>query len=511
MTMLWALIKNFTRKTAALRAAPDALAAGVSRFHAGDLAAARLHLQAALAADAADCDAAYYLGLTEARSGELGRAELLLEKARAKRDDADVNNALGNVRRLRGDLPSAADSYRHALERDENHLAALANLGLTLRDLGSPQQALAVLERARRLAPTHVETLFNQALALTDLGDHEAAEQLIEHALNIDGNFAQAHLQRAFMLLKRRDYAQGWREYAWRVRIPEVDHWQDYAYPMWQGEALGGKRLLVQAEQGLGDQIMFASCLPDVLERAQHVTIECDPRLAKLFGRSFPSATVYRHRVGGEPDWMRERAPDYRTRCGDLPRLLRNAEGDFPARNGYIVADPSRVGAWRERLAALGSGLNVGISWRGGTPATGQAMRSLALDKLLPILSLSGAHFVSLQYGDVGAEIAAVSERHGVVVHSWANADAGMDDVAALIASLDLVITVCTTAAHLAGALGKRAWVLVPAVAEWRYAAAGTMMPWYPALRLFRQNQLNQWNEVINDVKIELARELGAR
>ena len=509
--MLWALIKNFTRKTAPSRAVDDALSAGIGCLDRGDMTGARRHLLDALAVDAADGEAAYHLGLVEARSGGLERAESLFELARLKRDDADVNNALGNVRRLLGDLPSAAASYRHALECDEYHLAALANLGLTLRDQGMPQQALMVLERARRLAPDHVETLFNQALALTDLGDGAAAEDLIEHALKIDPDFSQARLQRAFMLLKRRDYAHGWQEYAWRVRIPEVDHWQDFAYPLWQGEALSGKRLLVQAEQGLGDQIMFASCLPDVLARAQHVSIECDPRLAKLFARSFPSASVYRHRVEGEPDWMREVAPDYRARCGDLPRMLRQDDGDFPLHEGYLAADPSRVGAWRERLAALGPGLNIGISWRGGTPATGEAIRSMALAAWMPILTVPGAHFVSLQYGDAGAEIAAMSKRHGVTVHSWASADAAMDDVAALTATLDLVITVCTTAAHLTGALGKRAWVLVPAVAEWRYAAAGNTMPWYPALRLFRQRVLHQWDDVIHEVKSELMRELDGQ
>jgi hypothetical protein len=203
------------------------------------------------------------------------------------------------------------------------------------------------------------------------------------------------------MLLKRREFAAGWREYAWRVRIPEVDHWRDYDYPMWQGEALSGKRLLVQAEQGLGDQIMFASCLPDVLANAQSMVLECDPRLAKLFARSFPRAAVYRHRVAGEPPWAHEPAPDFRARCGDLPRMLRNRDADFPVHAGYLLADPARVAAWRERLSGLGSGLKVGISWRGGTPGTGQAMRSMPLEVLQPVLATENAHFVSLQYGGV--------------------------------------------------------------------------------------------------------------
>jgi Tfp pilus assembly protein PilF len=480
-------------------------------MNAGEYAAACRHLQSALALDPNNADASYHLALAEAHSGRLAQAEKLLESTLLQRDNADVNNALGNVRRLAGRLESAAESYRRALELDRNHVAALANLGLALRDLEEPEQALPVLDRALAVAPDHVEALFNKALALVDLGASTDAEKLIDRTLRLDPDFAHAHLQRAFMLLKRRDFTAGWREYAWRVRIPEVDRWQDFPYPLWQGEALAGRRLLVQSEQGLGDQIMFASCLPDVIAAAQHVMIECDPRLAKLFARSFPRAAIYRYRAAGDPDWSREPAPDYRARYGDLPRMLRNRESDFPRHPGYLVADPVRAAVWQQRLAALGPGLKIGISWRGGTAATGQSRRSIALDAWLPILSTSGAHFVSLQYGEVSAEIAELKTRRGIVVHSWANSDAGMDDVAALIASLDLVITVCTTAAHLAGALGKAAWVVVPVVAEWRYLHEGTTIPWYPRLRLFRQQQINQWGNVLSTVTAELAHELASQ
>ncbi len=514
--MLWTFIKNISRHNSAVvctvASAGDFSAAGIASLNAGELAAARERIQAALAADPEDRDTAFYLGLVEARSGHFEKAAELLEAARVKRDDADVNNALGNTRRMLGELAAAAECYKRALRLDGKHLAALANLGLTLRDLGASRDALEVLDTAITLYPDHADALLNKALVLGDLGQSAQAEKLIDRALEIDPNFAQAHLQRAFIHLRRRDFNQGWREYAWRVRIPEVDHWQDYEYPWWQGEALSGKRLLVQAEQGLGDQIMFASCLPEVLANAQHVVIECDPRLAKLFARSFPRATVYRHRVAGKPDWSGERAPDFRARCGDLPRMMRNAESDFPRRAGYLVADPARTSGWRSRLAELGPGIKVGISWRGGTPGTGEAIRSIPLEDLRPILSVSGAHFISLQYGAVSGEIATLMRApHSTVIHQWAHSDADMEDVAALISSLDLVITVCTTAAHLAGALGKNAWVMVPAVAEWRYLDEGTSIPWYSTLKLIRQDRLTDWSGVIRNVELGLLAEVATR
>ena len=511
--MLWTFIKNLTRKGAEMPGVADAgdfLARGIDGFNGGDFAAACRQLNAALAVDPGDGDAMYYLALAEARSGRFERAAALLHVLRVQRDDADVNNALGNLHRLRGHLDEAVVSYRRALEVDGRHLAALANLGLALRDQGVPQQALPVLDRALVLAPDYVEALFNKALALIDLGESAAADGLIEQVLKLDSDFAQAHLQRGFMLLKRGEFAAGWREYAWRVHIPDLDHWRDYDYPLWQGEALTGKRVLVQAEQGLGDQIMFASCLPDLLARARHTVIECNPRLAGLFARSFPGAAVYRHRVKGKPDWLREPVPDFRVRCGDLPRMLRNQNADFPAHGGYLVADPTRATEWRARLAALGPGLKVGLSWRGGTPGTGQAARSLALEALVPILTLPHAHFVSLQYGPVHHEIADLRARHGIALSEWPPAIADMDEMAALVASLDLVVTVCTTAAHLCGALGKTAWVMVPAVAEWRYLESGPRIPWYPALRLFRQSRLDAWGTLIPTLRVALQQRVAA-
>lgn len=516
--MLWGFIKRIRRAAeqgvataVTTRDAdwPVVATRGMESLKRADHSAAVQELGEAHAAAPDNHEILYHLALAQARLGNLELAEQLLVTLRARHDTADANNALANVQRLRGQLSSAAESYRHALDIDGGHLPALANLGLTLRDQGTAAEALPVLERALALAPDYVEAMFNKALVLFDLNESRTAEELIERVLQLEPDFAEAHLQRAFMLLKRGDFAAGWLEYAWRVRIPQLDHWQDYAYPIWQGEALQGRRILVQAEQGLGDQIMFASCLPDILAQAQHTIIECDPRLAKLFARSFPSATVYRHRVEGAPDWSHESTPDFRTRLGDLPRMLRNRLADFPFHRGYLTAEASVVNEWRARLGQLGPGLKIGVSWRGGTPATGQAARSIPLDTLLPILTLPHAHFVSLQYGPVEAEIAAFHAKYGVQIHAGAPSHAGMDGVAALIGSLDLVITVCTTVAHFCGALGKPAWVMVPAAPEWRYMQSGDRIPWYSELRLFRQQCANSWGAVILAIGTELKSKAG--
>ena len=502
--MLWTLVRNFLRKSTGAGELDTLIAQGTELLSSGRFSDACSQLSVAHQRWPQSYEAAYGLGVAQARSGKLAEAAVTLRRARAIEDTAAVNDVIGNVERLRGRLADAVASYRAALGIDADHVSSLVNLGLTLRDLGEPREALTLLDRAVQIAPGHVEALFNRALVLNDLGRIDECERLIERALELDPEFSQAHLRRAFALLARRNFAEGWREYAWRVRIPEVDHWQDFPYPLWQGEPLAGKRLLVQAEQGLGDQIMFASCLNEVIERARDVVIECDPRLAKLFAHSFPSARIYRHRVDGAPDWAGEAPFDFRARGGDLPRMLRNREEDFPQHRGYLRADSARMAEWRQRLQQSGPGLKIGIAWRGGTPATGEKIRSMSLDTLLPVLVHPSATFVSLQYGDVGHDIEAVRRNHGVQIHQWVSSDGALQDVAALIACLDVVITVCSTPAHLAGALGTRGFVMVPTVAEWRYLAAGDRMPWYPGLQLFRESRSGEWGDVVGAICIAL-------
>jgi len=271
---------------------------------------------------------------------------------------------------------------------------------------------------------------------------------------------------------------------------------------------LRDKRLLVYAEQGLGDQIMFASCLPDLLDRVGGCVIECAPRLAPIFRRSFPTATIKpQARDDARLASLVEAARfDYQVAIGSLPGYFRRNWSDFPQHNGYLHADAARVAYWKDRLDALGPGLKVGISWFGGVASTRRAARSTQLQDWLPVLSQASCSFVSLQYGDVSGELETVSGEHQVNIHRWSAANDDYDETAALVTALDLVISVQTAVVHLAGALGKPAWVLVPAVAEWRYLQSGDSMPWYPSLRLFRRRCANGWESVIAAVSVELAK-----
>jgi hypothetical protein len=223
---------------------------------------------------------------------------------------------------------------------------------------------------------------------------------------------------------------------------------------------------------------MFSSCYADLIARAGHVIIECDPRLVGLFARSFPTATV--RAAGGAPDDF-----DVHVAAGSLPLHLRRALADFPARPGWLVPDPGRVASLRARIAALGPGPVVGIAWRSGLITPERAGLYTQLADWGPVFAAPGVRFVNLQYDDCAAELAAAGARFGVTVHRWPDLDLrnDLEGAAALTASLDLVLTAGTSVAEMAGALGVPVWRF-GACGEWT-ALGAAVRPWYPSMRSF--------------------------
>ena len=440
--------------------------------------------------------------------------------------------ALGNLHRQQKALPLAADCFAQVLGQDPEHVDALYELGCVYQELQRLPEALSQLDLAHKLAPRDLRVAnqlaivlvaqehYDQAIALLEdicerispavvrprinlsnallrTGRFARAREVLDEVLEVEPNNVEARWNRSHILLAMGRYEEGWRDYDYRVLLRSRPA-RLLPYVEWAGEPLQGKRLLISAEQGLGDELMFASCIPDVLAGASEVHIECEHRLAKLFARSFPAAKVLASDHEVQPLWLdKDMEVDVFVRAGSLPRYLRKAARDFPSHTGYLRADETRVGHWRARLAALGPGLKIGVSWRGGTASTRASSRSLSLAALEPIFQTGGCEFVSLQYGDVRGEIAALHASDGITVHHWDEAIADYDETGALVCALDLVISVQTALIHLTGALGRPAWVMVPAVPEWRYGFTGEQMPWYPSIRLFRQEQPGAWHATL--------------
>jgi hypothetical protein len=264
--------------------------------------------------------------------------------------------------------------------------------------------------------------------------------------------------------------------------------------------------LLVYSEQGVGDEIFFASCMGDVLTKARNCLVECDPRLVALYSRSFPNAEVIASTRNTEHD-SNVHLPsfDLQIPIGSLPRHFRRSLDSIPQRRRYLVPNPTLQEKWTERFAELGDGLKVGISWRGGKQEISRRRRSTRLDQWEAVLSRPGVSFVNLQYGDCVEELEELYRTSGVQIHDWNDADplVDLDGFAAQISALDLVISIDNATVHMAGALGVDVWTLLPFSPDWRWLLNRDDSPWYPSIRLFRQSRIGEWDDVFNAAAIE--------
>ncbi len=379
----------------------------------------------------------------------------------------------------------AVDCLRAALQGRPDP-ADYRSCGIALRELGDLDAAHAAFLAAHRLRPTDPRFGADLAFSYQCLGETARALQTYESAIAAQADDANAHAGYALSLLGAGEFARGWDEYDWRLRVPGAVASVPAPFPVWRGEALAGKTLLVRSEQGIGDEIMFASCVADLQAAGARCVIECSRRLTALFARSFPGARVIARDRSNPPDWATFGAIDVQCHAGSLPRWLRRSAADFPG-TPYLRADAARIAAWRERLGDTPGVLRVGIAWTGGLPGTLRAARSLSLAALEPLLRMRNARFVVLELGDCGAAVDAMRRATGARIDVWQGVAALPDEAAALACALDVVVCVPTAMAHLAGALGRPVWVLVPGVGTWRYLWQGDRMPWYGSMRLLRR------------------------
>jgi tetratricopeptide (TPR) repeat protein len=519
----------------------DALAVlGAAERRRGQTAAARQHLEQALAVshahayahaelaaallDAGDVEAASdHGGLARVFSAPEPAAAvavaLSLMEARLAARQRDDTGALARLEaagpavqddpewcferaRLLSRLERPAEAvaaYGRVLDQVPAHAAAWANRGLVhLNQLGDPARALEDFRRAAALEPTLVAAQGNVALALAELGRADEALAHLDGLVSAHPGTAEYRWNRAVLRLARGEYAAGWDDYEARHQRTQGAAPRRFPLPEWEGQALvGGQALLVYGEQGVGDEIMFASCVPDAQARAGAVVLECEARLAPLFARSFPGVHVHGAPRDGDRGWLAAHpALARQSAIGALPRLLRREAAAFPAPAGYLRADPARVAHWRAWLAVAGPGTTVGIAWRGGTVKSRAALRAMPLADWAPAFQVSGARWVVLQQDAGAEELAALQSLTGAAPLVPAIPASDLDELAALVSALDRVITVDNTLAHLAGALGKPVWIVLPQAADWRWGRSGARSVWYPAARLWRQAAAGDWSAV---------------
>ncbi|MBX7199589.1 MAG: tetratricopeptide repeat protein [Rhodospirillaceae bacterium] len=436
---------------------------GVARHKLGRIAEAVPAYTQALALKPANALIAAHLGEALVDLNRLEEAEPVLRGALAQTpDDPGLLTALGRIHELRGEL----------------------------------DQAIAVQSRIIALNPSFEAAYLNRGSARRFAGDYDGALADYDAALALKPTMAQAVANRALTLLIMGRLAEAWPLY--RARIKALGGAPDLSGDRpWDGTPLAGKRALIWGEYGLGDEIMFASLLPELTRDAARSTLVCAPRLATLFQRSFPNLDVAPLGADVAGDF------DARLPLIDAAALLRPRLADFPAHEGYVKADPARTARLRERYQAGTGNLLVGVSWRSASGATGR-FKSAGLEQWCEILGVPGITFVSLQYGDAAGDIARAGAN--IVVDPAIDSSGDLDPFAAQVAAMDLVISVSNTTVHMAGALAKPVWVLTPTGpgAHWYWFRERADSPWYPSAKLFRQSTPGSWAEPLAAVAAAL-------
>jgi tetratricopeptide (TPR) repeat protein len=453
----------------------------------------------------------------------LALAEALLEDQAIDEAETSIHRAielqpalataqllLSRLHQQRGRLPEAIAAARLAVEHRPQAVETMLHLATLLRQCDQPAEAEALYRRALALRPESVEILNSLGSALVELGRIRDAIRQCEQAITLRPNYAAAHSNRGLALLELGRFAEGWDEYEWRWQSGQQSRGiGKFSQPEWDGTALTGRTILIYGEQGLGDEIMFATCYPDVIEQAARAIILCDARLERLFRRSFPQATVLGIPQGSEYSWRLPQniAIDVQCAAGSLPRFLRGNADKFPRQNLLLQPADEKVAVWRGKLSQLGAGTKVGIAWCTGDAAGMPSRRGTQLETWRPILTAKNVQCVNLQSGgDQRREIAEVALQTGVKVFDPPEAgnQFDLDGLAAKIAALDLVITVDSPIAHLAAAVGTPTWVLLSEPASWRWLAGGEENVWYGNVRLFRAGKLQPWQEVFQRLRGEL-------
>jgi tetratricopeptide (TPR) repeat protein len=439
--------------------------------------------------------------------GRVGEAVTYLERAvTLPGAPADTWLALALALNESGNTAAAIAAYEKAIQTAPSELAGYVNLGLIyVSQLGDPARAELLFRKAIELDLGAVEPQVNLGLALHEQGRIEEALTHYTRLIASDPHNAEYRWHRACARLSIGDYSGGWIDH--EARKLRRGRWREPPpFPEWDGRKQTARKLLIYAEQGIGDEIMFASCLPDVLQVAQSCIVECDSRLAELFRRSFPSAIVRGvERVSEKPSWI-DSHPDITAQCaiGSLPLHYRRSVEDFDDRSAYLKAAPHCASKWLQEFPLATHRLRVGIAWKGGTFKTRRELRSIELSHWRPVFSLPGIDFFALQFAN-SDELQAIPLLEESLFHPLHERATDFDELAALIATLDLVITVQGTTAHLAGALGRPVWILLSQSAEWRYMMRGDSMPWYASALLVRQKRAGEWDDVFQAVAHRLA------
>ena len=434
------------------------------------------------------------LGVAAHQKSNNALAENLISTAISLNENiAHFHNNLGMVYRGLNRDEDADQAFRRAIKLDPKHSNALSNLAALLRQTGEFAAALDYARQAVNANPESAEALVNLGNAEKDNGYSESAVTTYRRAISAQHDFALAHWNLALSLLSLGDMAEGFEEMAWRWKwndFPGIR--RNFFQPNWNGEDLKGKKVFLHPEQGLGDTIHFMRYAPIVKQLADYVYLELPQAIVPLAQKQVLADEII-NQGDTLPDF------DFHAPFMDLPRILGTTLETIPADGPYLLVDPKLRQKWRNWKQQY-SGTKIGLNWYGNPANPAERFRKIPPEDLTPLSDLAGINWFNLQK-DEGTNVSSdLSDKFNLI-------DTGpspLQETAALIMELDLVITTDTAVAHLAGALGKPVWILLHHAPDWRWLTSGDTNLWYPTARLFRQSTPGDWQEVIENVIREL-------
>jgi Flp pilus assembly protein TadD len=496
----------------------ETLALAVQVHQRGDLHQARqLYLQV-LQADPANADAHHMLGVVAYQLGRCDLAVTLIGHAISLNPSmAACHCNLGLARQGLGQMEEAVASLQEALRLEPDSVAAHNALGDTLRILGRVDEAELHCREALRLRPDFPEAHNNLGNAVTLQGKLDEALVHYEYALRLVPDFAKAHWNRAMLWLRFGDWDQGWPEYEWRWAQDGFTR-REFPQPMWDGSDLKGRTILLHAEQGLGDTLHFIRYVNLVKSQAGRVILECQAPLLRLLAH-FPGVDDLIARGSPLPPF------DVHLPLLSLPRIFRTSLATIPGAIPYLHADARLAEHWRREMtmcdvrratcdvkapsfshapppSPLTPFFHVGIAWQGSAANPDDRQRSIPVVHFERLAEIPGVRLISLQKGDGTEQLSSFNDRFAL--HEFGEqldeVSGAFMDTAAIMKNLDLVICSDSAVAHLAGALGIPVWVALPLVPDWRWLLQREDTPWYPTMRLFRQNKFGDWSDVFQRI-----------
>ena len=422
-------------------------------------------------------------------------------------DDPAAARLIGGILAEESDTEGAIAVYRRILERHPEESAVWLDLGHLYVLMERLDDARACIDQVAAIDAQSPRLFYLRSKIAEAQDDLESAGALQDECLRLDPDnyIMRAHRGRLHMAVGELEAGMALYDSRFKENGAAID---DLPAPLWQGEPLAGKRLLIAAEQGVGDEIIFGSCIPDAIRAAESCIIECDPRLVPLFSRSFPQAEVHPSQKSVDNQfnvrwygWLAgDKKPDYAVPIGSLARWFRRGLDDFPQPGGYLTVDPERVAYWRRRLDALGPGLKVGLCWRSSVAGLERNRYYTSVDDWAPLFTAPGVVPVNLQYDECRAELAHVRSTFGVDIHAMPDLDLynDFDNMTAMMRALDIVVSVSTIMPYLAAAAGQQS-LAVSIGRDW--SLLGTdRYPWLPDLTPLIRQPSEDWSVVIGQI-----------